>query len=112
MGYGGFLSFQGSRAGAQRGWAPWVLGAVRFMAGICQQLVCADQPQAWWSELHVAPIHEPSLKRGREPWGRWAVTGSLVLWLCSRRDEFNIQVLHAFVELHEFTDLNLVQALR
>lgn len=35
-----------------------------------------------------------------------------VLWLCSHRDEFNIQVLHAFVELHEFTDLNLVQALR
>ncbi|KAG8129170.1 hypothetical protein E2320_016009 [Naja naja] len=28
------------------------------------------------------------------------------------RDEFNIQVLHSFVELHEFTDLNLVQALR
>ncbi|XP_072102456.1 cytohesin-2 isoform X1 [Mobula birostris] len=28
------------------------------------------------------------------------------------RDEFNIKVLHAFVELHEFTDLNLVQALR
>lgn len=30
----------------------------------------------------------------------------------SYRDEFNIQVLHAFVGLHEFTDLNLVQALR
>lgn len=30
----------------------------------------------------------------------------------SCRDEFNIQILHAFVELHEFTDLNLVQALR
>ncbi|KAK3529580.1 hypothetical protein QTP70_032003 [Hemibagrus guttatus] len=28
------------------------------------------------------------------------------------RDEFNIKILHAFVELHEFTDLNLVQALR
>ncbi|XP_055509868.1 cytohesin-1b [Leucoraja erinacea] len=28
------------------------------------------------------------------------------------RDEFNLKVLHAFVELHEFTDLNLVQALR
>uniref|UniRef100_A0A4W6DSB2 Cytohesin 1b n=1 Tax=Lates calcarifer TaxID=8187 RepID=A0A4W6DSB2_LATCA len=28
------------------------------------------------------------------------------------RDEFNIEVLHAFLELHEFTDLNLVQALR
>ncbi|XP_008435805.1 cytohesin-1-like [Poecilia reticulata] len=28
------------------------------------------------------------------------------------RDEFNIKVLHAFLELHEFTDLNLVQALR
>ncbi|XP_033827605.1 cytohesin-1a isoform X3 [Periophthalmus magnuspinnatus] len=28
------------------------------------------------------------------------------------RDDFNIEVLHAFVELHEFTDLNLVQALR
>lgn len=30
----------------------------------------------------------------------------------SCRDEFNIAVLHAFLELHEFTDLNLVQALR
>ncbi|ELK38012.1 Cytohesin-1 [Myotis davidii] len=28
------------------------------------------------------------------------------------RDAFNIQVLHVFVGLHEFTDLNLVQALR
>uniref|UniRef100_A0AAQ5ZEV4 Cytohesin 1b n=1 Tax=Amphiprion ocellaris TaxID=80972 RepID=A0AAQ5ZEV4_AMPOC len=28
------------------------------------------------------------------------------------RDDFNIEVLHAFLELHEFTDLNLVQALR
>ncbi|KAG7256923.1 hypothetical protein CRUP_027382, partial [Coryphaenoides rupestris] len=28
------------------------------------------------------------------------------------RDDFNIGVLHDFVELHEFTDLNLVQALR
>ncbi|XP_042082309.1 cytohesin-1a isoform X2 [Haplochromis burtoni] len=28
------------------------------------------------------------------------------------RDDFNIKVLQAFVELHEFTDLNLVQALR
>lgn len=30
----------------------------------------------------------------------------------SCRDDFNIKVLHAFLELHEFTDLNLVQALR
>ncbi|XP_070585200.1 cytohesin-2 isoform X1 [Erythrolamprus reginae] len=28
------------------------------------------------------------------------------------REDFNIGVLHAFVDLHEFTDLNLVQALR
>lgn len=28
------------------------------------------------------------------------------------RDDFNISVLQAFVELHEFADLNLVQALR
>ncbi|NP_001090523.1 cytohesin 2 [Xenopus laevis] len=28
------------------------------------------------------------------------------------RDDFNISVLHSFVDLHEFTDLNLVQALR
>ncbi|XP_046873279.1 cytohesin-3 isoform X2 [Hypomesus transpacificus] len=28
------------------------------------------------------------------------------------RDDFNIKVLQAFVELHEFSDLNLVQALR
>lgn len=34
----------------------------------------------------------------------------IVCVLC--RDDFNIQVLHAFLELHEFTDLNLVQALR
>ncbi|XP_057266550.1 cytohesin-2-like, partial [Pezoporus wallicus] len=27
------------------------------------------------------------------------------------REEFNLGVLHAFVDLHEFTDLNLVQAL-
>lgn len=63
------------------------------------------------------PTAEQSLERSRETWGCVAVTGladhaSLVLWLCSCRDEFNIQVLHAFVELHEFTDLNLVQALR
>lgn len=30
----------------------------------------------------------------------------------SCRDDFNIKVLQAFVDLHEFTDLNLVQALR
>lgn len=33
-----------------------------------------------------------------------------VLLFC--RDDFNIKVLQAFVDLHEFTDLNLVQALR
>lgn len=32
--------------------------------------------------------------------------------LVFHRDEFNIKVLQAFVELHEFADLNLVQALR
>ena len=32
--------------------------------------------------------------------------------VCVCRDDFNIEVLHAFLELHEFTDLNLVQALR
>jgi hypothetical protein len=31
---------------------------------------------------------------------------------CSFRDDFNLKVLQAFVDLHEFTDLNLVQALR
>lgn len=35
-----------------------------------------------------------------------------ISYLFPDRDEFSIQVLHAFVELHEFTDLNLVQALR
>jgi hypothetical protein len=47
--------------------------------------------------------------------GSWSVSGSDVcssLLSVSCRDEFSIQVLHAFVELHEFTDLNLVQALR
>lgn len=32
--------------------------------------------------------------------------------LLAHRDDFNIKVLQAFVDLHEFTDLNLVQALR
>lgn len=31
---------------------------------------------------------------------------------CPSREELNLAVLHAFVDLHEFTDLNLVQALR
>lgn len=48
--------------------------------------------------------------------GTWSVSESDVCSSCllsvSCRDEFSIQVLHAFVELHEFTDLNLVQALR
>lgn len=30
----------------------------------------------------------------------------------AHRDDFNIKVLLAFVDLHEFADLNLVQALR
>lgn len=34
------------------------------------------------------------------------------LSLPSSREELNLSVLHAFVDLHEFTDLNLVQALR
>lgn len=37
---------------------------------------------------------------------------NLVSVLLSFRDDFNIKVLQAFVDLHEFTDLNLVQALR
>lgn len=41
-----------------------------------------------------------------------ALPSTPVSFVSLARDEFNIQVLHAFVELHEFTDLNLVQALR
>lgn len=37
---------------------------------------------------------------------------NLVTVLLPFRDDFNIKVLQAFVDLHEFTDLNLVQALR
>lgn len=36
----------------------------------------------------------------------------LPIVLPPHRDDFNIKVLQAFVELHEFADLNLVQALR
>ncbi|XP_008567496.1 PREDICTED: cytohesin-2 isoform X2 [Galeopterus variegatus] len=35
-----------------------------------------------------------------------------VTLFCPAREELNLAVLHAFVDLHEFTDLNLVQALR
>lgn len=41
---------------------------------------------------------------------RLFVTMLVLLLLC--RDDFNFKVLQAFVDLHEFTDLNLVQALR
>lgn len=37
---------------------------------------------------------------------------SLIYLFFVLRDDFNISVLQAFVELHEFADLNLVQALR
>lgn len=74
------------------------------------------------------PRLSPSLPQG-PPGGRWPGRGGAALASprqrlasASRpdpvssallaRDEFNIQVLHAFVGLHEFTDLNLVQALR
>lgn len=115
MGHGGSLSFQGSQVGAQWVRAPWALGAVWCVAGICQRLACAGQPGARQEELQVLPTHEPGAGQGAVgPLGSHTLAGhtSLLLWLCSRRDEFNIQVLHAFVELHEFTDLNLVQALR
>lgn len=83
------------------------------MAGVCKPA----QDSGGGVAAGFPPADEQSLERDRETWGCSAVTGladhaSLVLWLCSHRDEFNIQVLHAFVELHEFTDLNLVQALR
>lgn len=83
------------------------------MAGVCKPAQDSSRGVA----AGFPPADEQSLEQDRETWGCSAVTGladhaSLVLWLCSRRDEFNIQVLHAFVELHEFTDLNLVQALR
>lgn len=43
----------------------------------------------------------------------WKSNRCFCVWcLFPRRDEFNIKVLQAFVELHEFADLNLVQALR
>lgn len=80
--------------------------------------MCANQPGHEQDRAAgCLPGGEKDLEQSREPWGRQAVTGladrvPLVLRLCFRRDEFNIQVLHAFVELHEFTDLNLVQALR
>lgn len=37
---------------------------------------------------------------------------AFALFMFFPRDDFNIRVLQAFVELHEFADLNLVQALR
>lgn len=42
----------------------------------------------------------------------WRKYGLKSTYVSSCRDDFNIKVLQAFVELHEFADLNLVQALR
>lgn len=36
----------------------------------------------------------------------------IFIYFSPLRDDFNIKVLLAFVDLHEFADLNLVQALR
>lgn len=44
--------------------------------------------------------------------GLWEDYGLRLNVLLFTRDDFNIKVLQAFVELHEFADLNLVQALR
>lgn len=44
MGHGGSLSFQDSRAGAKWVWAPWALGAVWSMAGICQRWLVQASP--------------------------------------------------------------------
>lgn len=74
--------------------------------------------------LSPVPL-EPSLMAGAPPkspapplWGHALPTPSspdvALSCLCPRpcREELNLAVLHAFVDLHEFTDLNLVQALR
>lgn len=45
-------------------------------------------------------------------WLTCRAISNLVSALLPFRDDFNIKVLQAFVDLHEFTDLNLVQALR
>lgn len=42
----------------------------------------------------------------------WTSDFSYLPFFFRTRDDFNIKVLQAFVELHEFADLNLVQALR
>ena len=59
----------------------------------------------------------PIGKGGRREVGLETGGGAKEMWAGlssgpAPREEFNIGVLHAFVDLHEFTDLNLVQALR
>jgi hypothetical protein len=57
-------------------------------------------------------IAAPGDRNSSWSWRQCLICASFCLVSAPGRDEFNIQVLHAFVELHEFTDLNLVQALR
>lgn len=60
----------------------------------------------WLNFIHL--IHS-----GLDPVSVFLTPPSPFVWTpASRRDEFNIAVLHAFLDLHEFSDLNLVQALR
>ena len=59
------------------------------------------------AENHKNGLEETGVLKGLESSAvGWKAASSL------SRDEFNIKVLQAFVELHEFADLNLVQALR
>lgn len=88
----------------------------------------------WAAQAHSRGYCSVPLQRRRAqqdchrrlPWRKVHVpklySASFLLLLCQhvksiylllvRRDDFNIKVLQAFVDLHEFTDLNLVQALR
>lgn len=72
--------------------------------------VWALSPCVWsWEGLSVGNL----LAGGWDDLGFLASeSDTCVSFVFLDRDDFNIQVLHAFVGLHEFTDLNLVQALR
>lgn len=84
-----------------------------------QMAVCHSRSELRWRSLHsprCPSLHTGDRTRSRSERHNVSSDGRSQQGLQSvsslSRDEFNIKVLQAFVELHEFADLNLVQALR
>lgn len=84
--------------------------------GMCAQTDVSTPDGGWMRKDDVAPLLPcPRLKPHPAPLeqaGASRFPSACVPPPALSRDPFNLQVLQAFVDCHEFANLNLVQALR